>query len=278
MDLDGLLDALPDPAPLFAADAATLVPRARDFARTLRGLAAALREHPSARAATALRELDVLAASVAWEFNRVQSVEGSYAELTSLRTLDDPSFPIAEGGFQLLLDGAAFPVEVDFHRRAVAVRLAALSPALEAAVQPDGRLRLRATAPGGRFGFACDSSGFLAAVGLNAFFAGRGAADLEVVPDLRPGPPERFAALRDLREVDGKRTFEEYLRAVSKRRRSEAAAIRRAAERDALLARQREARERMDVDAAFMIRLQRSIQAADRVAAAVEDLVTKGSR
>lgn len=60
-------------------------------------------------------------------------------------------------------------------------------PGVSASVTSDGRLSIDA-APGSRLGFGEDSSGALAALGVNAYFAGRDARDIEVHQALLDDP------------------------------------------------------------------------------------------
>ena len=72
---------------------------------------------------------------------------------------------------------------------------------ISAAVTSDGKLSITADA-GSTFTFANDTSGVLAAVGVNTFFAGREAFDLEV-NDVVRNNPNLIAAARDATPGDG---------------------------------------------------------------------------
>jgi flagellar hook-associated protein 1 len=60
-------------------------------------------------------------------------------------------------------------------------------PGLSARVTPGGQLRIDA-APGMTYSFADDSSGVLAALGINSYFTGRDASDIAVRAELRNSP------------------------------------------------------------------------------------------
>jgi flagellar hook-associated protein 1 len=220
----------------------------------------------------------------------------------------DLPFPVVNGGFQVLLTNEvtgvqeSFQVDVDLDRLGadttmsdLVAQLNALSPGLQASLTSDNRLRLRTTASELRVSFANDSSGFLAAAGLNAFFSGSRASDLALDPTLA-GRPEllsgalsssagdnsgalAFAALRDVRAVLGEQTFEEFYQGVVGRLGVDSAEAQGRLENQALIAQQLEnQRERIsgvniDEEAVNMIQYQRSFQASARFIGVIDELL-----
>src|SRR5205085_2144073 len=59
---------------------------------------------------------------------------------------------------------------------------------LSASITTDGRLEITSDSPDIKFAFADDTSGTLAALGLNTFFTGTGSQDIGVNADLRRDP------------------------------------------------------------------------------------------
>jgi flagellar hook-associated protein 1 FlgK len=64
---------------------------------------------------------------------------------------------------------------------------------VQATITADRRLKLASESPLATFSFANDTSGTLAALGINTFFTGKGASDVSVSAALR-ADPSRFAA------------------------------------------------------------------------------------
>jgi flagellar hook-associated protein 1 FlgK len=167
----------------------------------------------------ALDRLDSLAGTLAFEFNKLHSsgqglrgytsVAGEFTVNPSSQVLDAAglAFTPVHGSFQVLvhnrltgvtethdvlvdLDG----IDADTTLDDLAAALSAVS-GLSATVDPEGRLSIGTTSPDLEFGFAQDTSGVLAALGLATFFAGSSAADLRVGEALALDPA-LFAAAR----------------------------------------------------------------------------------
>lgn len=164
--------------------------------------------------------LDTFVGALAFEFNKVfsggQGLTG-YQSLTSTTAVNDPAkaldaaglkFAPASGSFQVLVQNkqtgatttSAVAVDLngldanDTTLQGLAQALGAIS-GLSASVTPEGRLKLNVTSPDLQFAFADDSSGVLAALGLNTFFTGSTAKDLDVSQTIL-GDPSKFAVSR----------------------------------------------------------------------------------
>jgi len=103
-------------------------------------------------------------------------------------------------------------------------------PNLKASLTNDHRIRIQSTDSNETFSFANDTSGFLAAAGLNAFFLGSQASDLAVNPELAQSPSLlagaqsnhpgdntnalAFTALQNLAAVNGTSTFDEFYQSL----------------------------------------------------------------
>ena len=149
-------------------------------------------------------QLNSLAGTLASEFNKIysggQGLAG-YTQVTSAAPVDDVNAPLdaaglavtpTTGDFQVLLyntqTGLSQTTTVhvtenglggDTTLASLAGQLNSIS-GLSASVTPQGRLSLTATAPNTQVAFAGDTSGTLAAIGLNTFFTGSTAGDLAV--------------------------------------------------------------------------------------------------
>ncbi len=169
-----------------------------------------------------LDRLDDFARTLAFEFNKVysggQGLNG-YHEATSEFAVTAEDVPLDEAGLPFAPSTGSFEVmtyrTVDGKRvrvkttdvlvnltgvgsqttlNDVAAALDAVD-GLSASVTPEGKLEISADSPEEEFAFANDTSGFLAAIGLNTFFTGSTAADLGVSAALRDDPA-KFAASR----------------------------------------------------------------------------------
>lgn len=165
------------------------------------------------RAGAALEKLKTLASTLIHEVNKVhaggQGLVG-YASLTSLNRVLDPSLPLTTanngltqfpttGSFFIDVKDAAsgttqrFQIHVDLDGigadsslDSIAADINANTP-VTATVTSDGRLTL--TAPAGKsIYFADDTSGFLATMGINTFFAGIDSADISVSAAIAANP------------------------------------------------------------------------------------------
>jgi flagellar hook-associated protein 1 len=216
-------------------------------------------------------------------------------------------FPVVNGSFDVVVTNEvtgvqqSFSVTIDLDRigtdttwNDVVAQLDAI-PSLSAASTTDGRLRLRSASNELRFSFARDTSGFLAAAGLNAFFSGSTAGDLAVNdavdarPQLlsgaqsgRPGDNSNvlaFAALRDLSVMDDGSTFEDFYRDLVAGLGVQAGEFKDRLDTQASLALQLEnQREQVsgvniDEEAVNMIEFQRAFQASARFIGVIDDLL-----
>lgn len=168
-----------------------------------------------------LDQLDDFAATLAFEFNKIytsgQGLHG-YDELTSESYVTDADAPLNQadlwheptnGSFKVLV----YDTEAKLtHTTDVFVNLTGVSPdqqttlgglaaalnqidGLSATIGVDGKLTLRSTSPINQFAFADDTSGLLAALGINVFFTGSTARDI-AVSRLVAEDPAKFAASR----------------------------------------------------------------------------------
>lgn len=159
-----------------------------------------------------LTQLDQFARALIYEFNRLysqgQGLQG-YSSLVSTERVVDPSaplnkaglsYPVVNGSFQILVynketgqtQTTVIPVKLlggsgDTNLRSLAAALNAVD-GISAVVNLDGRLEIRADSADQTFAFAEDTSGILAALGLNTFFQGRSARDIEITPTVRAAP------------------------------------------------------------------------------------------
>lgn len=159
-----------------------------------------------------LQQLDRFTGTLVQEFNKVhaggQGLTGFQA-LTAQMPVSDPGRPLDSVGLVPPPTTGLFQVQIintqtgqrqtaeihedldgldgDTTLASLASQLDAID-GLAAAIGSDGRLRLTAEAPQLRFAFAQDTSGVLAALGLNTFFTGTTAADIGINPVLRSDP------------------------------------------------------------------------------------------
>jgi len=168
-----------------------------------------------------LDKLDEFAATLAFEFNKIyssgQGLHG-YDELTSESYVTDADAPLNEAGLRHEPTNGSFKVFVYdteaklTHTTDVFVNLNGVSPdqqttltslaaalnqidGLSATIGVDGKLTLRSTSPINQFAFADDTSGLLAALGINTFFTGSTARNIGV-SRLVAADPAKFAASR----------------------------------------------------------------------------------
>jgi flagellar hook-associated protein 1 FlgK len=168
-----------------------------------------------------LDKLDDFAGTLAFEFNKIyssgQGLHG-YDELTSESYVTDPNAPLNQAGLSFEPTNGSFKVlvhdtETGLTRTTdVFVNLNGVSPAeqttlsslaaalnqidgLSASIGDDGKLTLRSTSANNQFAFADDTSGLLAALGINTFFTGATAHDIGVAQAVTEDPA-KFAASR----------------------------------------------------------------------------------
>lgn len=181
----------------------------------LRGLYAARDEIVG----SAISDLDELASTLAFEFNRLysqgQGLEG-YSSITSVDGVLDSSAALDGAGLNAAPVNGAFDIlvrnvntlNVETHTIRIdlngldddtslddlAAAISAVS-GVTAAVVPGGRLSIASDAADTEFAFSGDTSGVLAALGINTFFTGTTAATLGVNSDLNGiEAAARFAA------------------------------------------------------------------------------------
>ncbi|MFH1920902.1 MAG: flagellar hook-associated protein FlgK [Planctomycetota bacterium] len=171
-----------------------------------------------------LDDLDAFAGTLAFEFNKIysggQGLSG-FQELTSEFSVDNDvaldeaglQFTPVNGSFQVLVQNRetgltkTTDVFVDLNGIGDDTTLADLAAALDAvdgisaAVTATGNLTITSDSSDQQFAFADDTSGILAALGLNTFFTGTTALDLGVSEDVVEDPA-KFAASRNGIGVD----------------------------------------------------------------------------
>ena len=165
-----------------------------------------------------LDDLDGFARALAFEFNKVysqgQGLSG-YEELTSEFAVTDTTLALDQAGLQFTPENGSFDILVrntdtgktqtehiivDLNGLGDDMALADLAAALDAvdgisaAVSNGGKLTI-ASASAHEFTFKDDSSGVLAALGLNTFFSGSSASSIGV-SDAVAADPSTFAASR----------------------------------------------------------------------------------
>jgi flagellar hook-associated protein 1 FlgK len=151
-----------------------------------------------------LDKLDSFAASLANEFNKVYSQgqgASGFSSVTSLVAVDDKNAPLDEAGlpftptsgeFELLVYNTTTKlterhrIQVDLNGLDGDSSLASLAAQIDglngvdAQVTPDNLLKISAESAEIRVAFEGDTSGLLAAVGMNTFFTGSDAASLGI--------------------------------------------------------------------------------------------------
>jgi flagellar hook-associated protein 1 FlgK len=156
-----------------------------------------------------LDQLDTIAATLAFEFNKVYS-QGQglvgFNELTSVESINDADAALDEAGltftpvsgtFDIVITNKTNPlltnthtVQIDLHGLDEDTTLASLAEQLDAldglsaSISTSGQLQLSADSDDVEFSFAGDTSGVLAALGLNTFFTGSTASSLGVNQEL----------------------------------------------------------------------------------------------
>lgn len=174
-----------------------------------------------------LARLDQLANGMIYEVNRIHATgHGLIGQTatTGVNAVRDPglalnatgnlNFPVQNGTFIVNVRDRASgtvitrQIEVDLDGiggddTTLADLAGALDtvPGLSATVTPDNRLSVAAS-PGQEFWFSEDSSGALAALGMNAFFQGADAGTIALAPDIA-ADPRLIAAARGPESADG---------------------------------------------------------------------------
>lgn len=216
-------------------------------------------------------------------------------------------FPVVNGSFEVVLTNEitgtreSHTIEVDLDRvgadSTFADVVAAIDaiPMVSAELTSDNHIRIRSEASGVSFSFANDTSGFLAAAGVNVMFSGSTAGDIMVNPGLRENPrllsgsltgtqgdnsnALAFAAIRDLDAIAGGGTLEDFFQQLAGGVGVQAAECKNRYENQSLVAQQLEnQRERIsgvniDEEAVLMIQYQRAYQASARFISVIDDLL-----
>ncbi len=156
-----------------------------------------------------MHKLDGLAGQLAQVFNELhtqgQGTEG-FTDLTSSVRLNDVAAPLSNAGLDFTPRDGTFEIQLyDGDRKLLKtqrINVAVKGPGgpmgiedvadqisaidgLEAEVTDDGGLRIKTENAGTEFAFGKDTSGFLAAMGINTFFIGNSALTLDVNPILQ---------------------------------------------------------------------------------------------
>ncbi|XZE55693.1 flagellar hook-associated protein FlgK [Planctomycetaceae bacterium SH139] len=158
-----------------------------------------------------LTGLDEMAINLIREFNTVHAQgqgERGFHEITG-NLLLNPTAALNDSGVQWPVDGGTFEISlvdvdgnhISLHqidvRQGNPVTASSVQTIVEeinaidglsAQVMPAGEIHIESELEGVRFAFGADSSGFLAASGLNSFFVGNGAETLSVAPLLKTNP------------------------------------------------------------------------------------------
>jgi flagellar hook-associated protein FlgK len=269
------------------------------------------------------RTIQILSGDNVLETRRVTAFEASTGTIFLDRPLPhDPAigdryqvkelpFPVVNGGFDLVVTNESTGIQTsiridvnlddgnlttpDSSWSSVVAGLAAAHPDVTASLTSSNEIRIRSNVPGVTFSFANDTSGFLAAAGLNAFFSGSLASDIALNPELerRPellsaalsnaegdnGGALAFAALRDLASIQGAATFEDFYQSFVGELGVQAAEYQDRFESQAFVAQQLEnQRERvsgvnLDEEAVHMIQYQRAFQASARFIGVIDELL-----
>lgn len=166
-----------------------------------------------------LDQLNELGAALIFGFNRLysngQGLTG-YSTVTSSNPVTGPNaaldeaglpFKVRNGSFQIQLLNSqsrttrTFTIRIDLAGlnnkttlQDVADQINAID-GLQATIDGNGKLTIRSTSADQVFAFANDSSGVLAALGINTFFIGIGASNIDVNPVVA-SDPGKFAASR----------------------------------------------------------------------------------
>ena len=167
-----------------------------------------------------LDELDEFARTLTFEFNKIfssgqglsgyQTATSAFAVSSASGALDSVNLPFtpANGSFQvkILNKQTGTTQTTDFFVKLnglsddttltdLATQINSLS-ALSASVSSAGNLTITSNSPEQDFSFANDTSGLLAALGINSFFSGSSAADIAVSSTIRDDPG-KFATSDD---------------------------------------------------------------------------------
>jgi len=172
-----------------------------------------------------LDNLDDFAKTLVFEFNKIyssgQGLSG-YTTLTSEYGVDDSSNALSDAGLPFTPQNGSFQILVrnketgltqttdilvDLNGALHDMTLDDLKTALDgidgisAEIMVDGKLKIDSQSSDSEFAFANDTSGVLAALGLNVFFTGTSAQDININAAIK-ADPAKFAASRGGIAVD----------------------------------------------------------------------------
>lgn len=267
-----------------------------------------------------IQEINTLARTLIWEANRIHSRSAGLAgfeTVTGAFRVTDPDLPLQAAGVPFPVQAGSLTIRVaDEAGEQLAQYSIDLDPAVDslrdvaeridaadgtvgggnltASVNPDGSLTIAAGT--GTLSFASDSSGFLAAIGVNTLFSGTGSDSIAVSDALAADPrllavsatgavgdntgALELAALRDARVLEGGRaSLTDSYRALVARLGTEAG---RADELetaaglmvDSLTLRQEEiSGVSTDEEAVNLMRYQRAFEAAARLITTVDEMI-----
>ncbi|MFW6169870.1 MAG: flagellar hook-associated protein FlgK [Planctomycetota bacterium] len=157
-------------------------------------------------------DLDSFTRSLIFEFNKLHSSGQGLSGLTTFRSehrIDDVTQPLDEAGLEFTPVHGAFQVQVlnkdsgltttsevevqlsgmadDTTAESLVASLDAIA-GLSAEIEPNGKVLLESESSDLEFAFGDDSSGVLAALGINTFFTGSMGADIQVQDTLKEDP------------------------------------------------------------------------------------------
>jgi flagellar hook-associated protein 1 FlgK len=158
-----------------------------------------------------LQQMNDFSRHLVFEFNKLHSAGQGLQGLTQVHgehRVTDPNVPLSKAGLPFATNNGSFRVhlrdkttgEINTHQILVQVggnsetTLTGLTdavsalPGLQANVDHQGRWQLATDDPNVEFYFSEDSSGVLAALGVNTFFTGTGLGNLGINPTLRENP------------------------------------------------------------------------------------------
>lgn len=188
--------------------------------RVTGGLLKGLYDVRDGASATFSNRLDEYARSVIRQVNRIHSQgQGATAllESTGEPVISNAALPIEQSGKNLDIDNGSFVIQVhdassnQIKSYDILVRQQGLDSdttvndlvtqlnqisGLQASTTADGRFQIRTASPAIRFTFSNDTSGALAALGLNTFFSGDSASSIQVRSEIA-NDPSRLAISLD---------------------------------------------------------------------------------
>jgi flagellar hook-associated protein 1 FlgK len=165
-------------------------------------------------------KLDSLAGDIIRVVNRIHSQgQGStgFASTTGETIINDANIPLEQSNPKLDISNGSFVIQIKdtrtgqvkthdifvqqqgFSTDTTAVQLSSSIDAIDgisARITNDGRLELKADSEAVRFSFADDTSGVLSSLGINTFFRGDSASNIEVRPSIVSDPSKLAASLR----------------------------------------------------------------------------------